>query len=1115
MALGAAVADAWMKLRVDDSEVSKDIKRGVDKADTGGAGERAGRRFTAGFGDGVNRSGGIGRALVSLTSSISGFGDITDAASKKSNIFARSVAGIMAATGIAEPAISALVVTTGAAGAAFAAGGVGLGAYGAALLPIMGRVKDLTTLQEQAAKGSKAAQEQLDKLLKTTPPAIVEFTKAVKGAHDEWEKWAFSLAKPVLTPLTHALTLVNPLLKDMTPFVTEAAGALDILVGKMSDAVRSTGFKEWLATMLPLVKPTIVGLGEAVGNIVAGLGNILQAFAPFSKGLINGIVEITQKFQDWSDGLEHHSGFQAMVSQWRTVWPEMRKSLLLLVDILYNILKAWSAMAAPGNTRALWLALNPILAVTAALSAHPLLVELFTYMYLASKVAGPLGALFTSLKSGWGSLSKFLGLVTGGRVQLGMQSSGDTMLLAARQMQIAADTMLAASKGGVGGVGGKAGKAAGAAEAGGAAAAGSRMSMLARGGVIAGGALLAAGIAQYWKDAWTAGLKGAWGTVAQKISQWLGGVPGVLQSGAAGIVSALSQKEGGLLGKIPIVGGGFQQIAAWFQQVHAWVNQFTAPARTWLSTAGHNVSQGFLDGIRSAWASVTGFFSGTPARILANVGNLAGVLINPGHAIIGGFINAARGVWNATVGPFFSSVASRAAGLVGGLGGTLAGAGSSLIGGLRNAAMGVWNGSVSPFLSSVASRASGLVGGLSGTLTGAGSSLISGLANGITNIWNSNVGPWLSGVAGRATGAVGGLGGTLVSNGLSLIQGLANGITQRWASTGQWLGGLGGRALAAVGNLGGALIGAGESLIQGLWNGMQATWNKVAGWLGSLKTAAGNLKGPESDDLQALVNNGTALIQGLWNGMQAHWPQVAGWLRSLTAAMQGGAGDASTLVSSGISIMQGLWNGLQQMWPQVSSWLGSLKNVIASVKGPESDDLTLLVDHGMAIMQGLLDGLKSGFSGGVQPYLEQVGGWFREAWQTIGGDAKSALSQIGGLVQQYLPQVKSLMAQVNKGGVWNLGGVSVSLPPGLLSGFSFAKGGTIPEPVIGLGARSGRRYRFHAGESVNPAPEQTAKLLLALIRAVQDNAAQTGAALADALNSTARSASYRNAYAVR
>jgi hypothetical protein len=114
-----------------------------------------------------------------------------------------------------------------------------------------------------------------------------------------------------------------------------------------------------------------------------------------------------------------------------------------------------------------------------------------------------------------------------------------------------------------------------------------------------------------------------------------------------------------------------------------------------------------------------------------------------------------------------------------------------------------------------------------------------------------------------------------------------------------------------------------------------------------------------------------------------------------------------------------------------------------------------------------------------------------------------------------LAKARDIAAQINRGGTYSIGGFSVSVPPGLLGGLSFARGGTIPEPVLGLGARSGRRYRFHEGEAVNPAPEQTNKLLIALIRAVQDNAGETGAALADALNSTARTASYRNAYAVR
>jgi hypothetical protein len=797
----------------------------------------------------------------------------------------------------------------------------------------------------------------------------------------------------------------------------------------------------------------------------------------------------------------------------------MRDALMSLLGILTNILKAWAGMATPGNTRALWLALNPILAVTAMLSSHPALVQLFTYMYLAAKVAGPLGALFTTLKSGWGGVSKFLGLVTGGKVQLGMQSSGDTMLLAARQMQIAADTMLAASRGGVaGGAAGAAGKGAAGAEAGAggaAAAAGSRMSLLARGGVIAGGALLAAGIAQYWKDAWTAGLKGAWGTVSQKISQWLGGIPGVLQSGAQGIISALSQRGGGLLGKLPLFGPVFAQVAKWYQDIKAAVAQGETQAVGWLTQTASRMWRGFITGAQSVWTGTVGpWLAQRGQAIVASVGQLGQILAPAGHAIMSGFHTGEIAHWAATIGPWLANLPGRALGLIPDLAGTLLAKGQSLINGLHLGAVQHWAAVIAPWLANLPGRALSAIPDLVGTLLGKGQSLISGLHSGITNFWNGTVSPWLAGLGGRSTGSVGDLAGTLLAKGQSLISGLQNGITNFWNGTvSPWLAGLPGRAAGAIGNVLGALVPGGTSLIQGLGNGITQRWGSVAGWLGGLggrvAAAVGNLGG-------VLVNAGASAINGLWQGMQNAWGPVGTWLGSLKAAIPQIKGplseDLRLLYDNGVAIINGLWQGLQAQWPQVQSWLAQLKGIIAQIKGPQSEDIKILFDNGISIMQGLLEGLQNGFSGGVQPYLEKIGGWVQQAWQTIAGGSSAMAAHVGqraadiaGRVLQQghnlLSKARSVAAQINKGGTYSLGGFSVTIPPGLLSGGSvgniaskvtsaiaswgggFARGGMINEPVVGVGA-SGRLYRF--GEAGTEAVSSQADLqdVAALLRAV-------------------------------
>ena len=1010
-----------MTLRVDDNEVARDIKRGVDKADTRTSGRDAGNRWSAGFREGMRGLSGAGSGLTALTSDVMGLSDATKLASGNSSILVKAIGGLGLATGLAEPAVSALGVAVGALGAGVVAGGLGLGAYGAALLPIMGRVQELTKIQFAAADGAKLTNTQLAQLaqlMKTTPRPILDFANALTGARTAWHDWAFSLAQPVLAPLTDGLKLVNPLLHDMTPFVKEAAGALDILVGKMRDAVQSTGFKDWLATMLPLVKPTIVGLGTAVGNIVGGLGDILKAFAPFSKGLIDGIVKITQKFQDWASTLDQHSGFKAMVSQWRTTWPEVKKGLELMLQILLNIVSAMAGMSTPANSRALWLALNPILAVTEALSSHPVLVQLIVYMLALAKGAGAIKGIFDSLKSGWEGVNKFLGLVSGGKISAGMQGSGDTMLLAAKNMQAAADTMLTAA-GGEQRAAGAQEAAAGEAAAGGAVGRGGRLAGIAGRAGVAGAVAVAADL------------------IARAIVKLVPKQGGLGQREAKAQVDQLgpvSRTAHGIA--VTLFGPGIDNVAAW------WATHVQDPIR---------------ESAKATWGAI----QRSAVSAWQNLYNSANRNL---HQVASAFDRTRHDI----------------AAVFGGGGRWLVAAGRAIINGLRSGITTAWQ-NTRAWLEGTASRVTTAVGTLVSTLTSRGRNLITGMYRGVTGFWSGTVSPWLHGVGARAQGLVGGLVSTLTSRGRSLISGLHNGVTGVWNGTvGPWLRGVGGRAAAAVGNLARTLFGAGQTVINGLHSGMNSAWQGALGFLRSIPGA----------------------IMGVFSG-------AGGWL-----------------VSAGSNVIAGLWQGMINMWSRASSWISGLGGWIASHKGPRSADLILLRDNGLAIMQGLLTGLQSGFASGPGPYLQQVAGWVSNAWQTIVGGSTAMAAQVGRKAASLagsvlskgsgiLGDVRNVISQINAGGTFSWGGFSATVPAGLLGGLSFDRGGMLGENVVGLGARSGRRYTFHAGEQVQPDPDATNRLLSMLIAAVQENAGQTGNALAAALDTTARKSTYRASYAVR
>jgi len=835
-----------------------------------------------------------GGSLIKFVGTITGFGDASSAASRKSGILPRIIAAIGLGTGPAEAALSALVGTVGSLTAAVTAGAAGLLAYGLALKPLLTQagsvVKAQATLdtararaqaqyagalkagvgQQTAAaaktKALQAAQAQYNATVGQAPPAVRAFGKELTAAQTAYHNWATSLAGPVLEPLRIGLTIVKPLLHDLSPLAVQAAKALSELALSAANAVKSSGFQQWLKQITPLIFPVISGLGHAIGNIIVGFGNIVKAFTPFAGTVIAGLDRLTKRFRDWSQNLSQHSGFQAMLGQWQTIWPKVRQAMGQALTVIINIVKAWASMTTGGNSQWMWNVANPLLALLRQLSGHPAIVQLFTYMYLASKGAGQLKNILDSAKSGWGAVTRFIALITGGKVQLGMQGAGDTMLAASRNMLVAADRMAAAAPGAA------AGGAAAGAEGGAAAGA------AARGGLI-GRALSLLG---------PIGIP-VFATMHIRL-------PGQGQTIWQGVVASFERYVGG-----PITG--------WFESAF---------------TPGGKINQALLAGWNRMWH---GIVSGT------------GSAFSPGGALNQSLLRAFSGAarWLVRTG----------GDIVSGL--------SSGIHRAWSAFINFWTGLPGRLIHSFMSLFG--IGSPSKVMAGIGRDIILGLGRGVQLAW-AGLFAWLRRIPGWILGIFNGAGRWLVRSGQNIIGGLANGIAAGWRTVSRWFGGLPGRLTAFFRGSLRWLFGGGQDVIQGLYNGILSIWHKVTAFITGIPGWIKAHKGPLSLDAQLLVPAGKAIMSGLHLGLLtgAGGPLgflsgLAGTIGDLVAGGLGGllkklrgtpsGGGPSVQIGRVLAAAMG-WTGAQfsalfNLWMGESGWRWNALNASSGAYGiPQS-----------------------------------------------------------------------------------------------------------------------------------------------------------------------------------
>lgn len=163
---------------------------------------------------------------------------------------------------------------------------------------------------DQAAIAQAKYQQELAKL---TPAARETFDAFVdlRSAFGEWSK---ALQPAVMPIFTRALDGMRRALPGLTPFVREAARAIGDLQDRASRGFQSPWWQSFKADLAGSVRPAIVGLGVAFGNVFKGMAGVVGAFLPHMDSISNRMQTITARFATWGQSLKGSPAFERFLS---------------------------------------------------------------------------------------------------------------------------------------------------------------------------------------------------------------------------------------------------------------------------------------------------------------------------------------------------------------------------------------------------------------------------------------------------------------------------------------------------------------------------------------------------------------------------------------------------------------------------------------------------------------------------------------------------------------------------------------------------------------------------------------------------------------------------------
>ncbi|MGG4289964.1 hypothetical protein ABEW81_19390 [Priestia megaterium] len=278
--------------------------------------------------------------------SLTGLGDRLKDAAKNASGLAMNATKIGSAVGSFAP-----VLGTAAAGAlglssSFAAAGAGAVAFGAVATSVLGNVFDSTEELEKAQEKldqatnpeeRKKALAEIDKIYAGMSKGQREAVKDLQEFKGFWGDFTKQFEEPIFEGFGKSLDIGRNVLNKLAPTIKNVADVTNELIDSLGNAVNgseATKFFDWLATN---AGEALRSFGQIAGNAIGGVLNLLRAFTPVGVSMEMGLVNLSDKFKQWSATLENSQSFQSFIEFVKTNGLLVLGALGNLFGVLVNV----------------------------------------------------------------------------------------------------------------------------------------------------------------------------------------------------------------------------------------------------------------------------------------------------------------------------------------------------------------------------------------------------------------------------------------------------------------------------------------------------------------------------------------------------------------------------------------------------------------------------------------------------------------------------------------------------------------------------------------------------------------------------------------------------------
>jgi phage-related protein len=263
------------------------------------------------------------------------------------------ISSITASTSSLIPVMATAGAGAMALGSAFASAGAGAVAFGAVAVGVLG---DVFTATEELAKAQEALDnadtpEERARALEKQAEALAglseEQKKAVKSLQDFksfWGDFTKGFEKPVVGIFTDSLGVLKTLLNEMKPAIKASASAIQGLVDSLGASLKTEDMQRFFKFLGDTAGANITAFGKIFGNTFRGIANLMVAFKPLSKLVMDGLVGMTDRFAEWSSALVGSDGMKQFINYVKTNAPVVMSIIGDIASTVWDLLVVFAPL---------------------------------------------------------------------------------------------------------------------------------------------------------------------------------------------------------------------------------------------------------------------------------------------------------------------------------------------------------------------------------------------------------------------------------------------------------------------------------------------------------------------------------------------------------------------------------------------------------------------------------------------------------------------------------------------------------------------------------------------------------------------------------------------------